>query len=267
MSVDFMVAMIQATVLVGQVPGGAPPTVATGFLVSAPRPDGTPRVVLVTAAHVFERIGGPEARIGFHIHNPDGSWGYGPQNEPIAEGGHPLWTRHPTRDVAVLTLQVPPEIARLAVPAAWLADRGALERYDVEPGDEMSSLGFPEGLASDRLGFPILRVGRVASYPLTAGSPTFLLDFRVFAGHSGGPVFVTRKDARRPGLADADPDQAAQPGEFIAGVLTQQITPGGEQLDLGMVTQAAFVREAIALLDQDPPAAGPAPAPPSVPGG
>ena len=256
---DLTLAMEQATVLVAEPPGPGLRLNATGFLVSDPWPDGTPRVVLVTAQHVLEHIPEERVRLGLHTRKADGSWGYSPALLPLrGPGGQPLWTRHPARDIAVLTVQVPPDAARQAIPLAWLADADAFARYGVGPGDEMTTLGFPEGLGSSPLMFPILRVGRVASYPLgpLAVEPAFLLDAAVTSGNSGGPVFLAR---RRAGAADGPPEPV------VAGVLTQQITPGGEHIGLGMVTYAVFVREALALLDTPPAAPPPPPAPGSQP--
>ena len=102
----------------------------------------------------------------------------------------------------------------------------------------MMALGFPQGLSANEAGFPILRSGRVASYPLapSAAFPTFLLDFRVFPGNSGGPVY-------RSGGPGGDD------GQFIAGMLTQQVELSGQSLDIGIVTEARFIRETVALLD------------------
>ncbi len=70
MPFDFTTAMIQATVQVEQVSPTPPVIVGTGLLVSDPMPDGTPRVVLVTARHVIERIGGVQLQIGLHLAIP-----------------------------------------------------------------------------------------------------------------------------------------------------------------------------------------------------
>jgi len=109
--------------------------------------------------------------------------------------------------------------------------------------------GFPRGLAANAAGFPILRAGRVASYPVAPAKifPTFLLDFSVFPGNSGGPVFVSTQDSRRPGAPEAPP------AEFIAGLLTQQVELNSERLEIGIVTHAKYIRETIALID-DPAA-------------
>ena len=251
---DLTLAMEQATVLVAEPPGPGLRTNATGFLVNDPLPDGAPRIVLVTAEHALERIPEDRVRVGLHTHKADGSWGYTAALLPLRDGTQPLWTRHPQRDIAVLTVQVPPEVARQAIPLAWLADAETFARYDIQPGVEMSTLGFPEGLGSSPLMFPILRTGRVASYPLGPLNveATFLVDLSVFNGNSGGPVFLARRRSDAPG---------APPDPIVTGVLTQQITPGGEHLGLGMVTYAVFVREALLLLDKPTPTAPPSPPP------
>jgi S1-C subfamily serine protease len=258
MAVDLTVQMINATVQIDQPLGNGTRTVGTGFLVQAPTADGQPRVVLVTAGHVLNRMPNAEARLGWRFQDADGVWRYQPQPLQIRASGEPLWTKHPTRDVVVMAIQAPAEFARAAIPLSWLADDTTFDRYAIGAGDEMIALGFPEGLASNKAGFPILRVGRLASYPLSPVKefPTFLLDFRVFAGNSGGPVFTTVGLRRGPQATAEDPPQ------LVTGVLTQQTTVDDQRLEIGIVTHAAFVREAIALLDQPRAVPQPAPAPP-----
>lgn len=244
---DLTVRLINATVQIDQPRGEGLRTVGTGFLVQAPRPDGTPRVVLVTAAHVLERMSFPEARVGWREAGTDGSWRFTPRPLPIRDDIYPLWVRHPERDVAVIEVEVPPAFAQSAIPLAWLADAETFETYDVGPGDEMMALGFPRGLSSNRAGFPILRSGRIASYPLSPVSafPTFLIDFTIFPGNSGGPVFMTEDARRGDGTEETD-------RPFVAGVITQVVELNDERLEIGIVTHAVFVRETIALLDQAP---------------
>ena len=243
---DLTVGLIEATVQLDQPSGPNTRTVGTGFLIDAPRPDGSPRVVLVTAAHVLEQMEDPQARIGWRTALGDGTWRFDPQ--PLAirdDAGEPLWTQHPVRDVAVMEIAAPEAFARAAIPLGWLADENAFEAWQVGPGDELLSLGFPRGLSSNRAGFPILRVGRIASYPLSpvTAFPTFLLDFTVFPGNSGGPVFWTPSARKRPG--STEPETA-----FIAGLLSQEVRVNNEQLEIGVVTHAVYIREAIALLDR-----------------
>ena len=63
MAWDLSMDLMKATVQLEQPLGGGSRTVGTGFLINAPRPDGAPRVVLVTAAHVFDRMPAVQARI------------------------------------------------------------------------------------------------------------------------------------------------------------------------------------------------------------
>ncbi|MGE5500362.1 MAG: trypsin-like peptidase domain-containing protein, partial [Ignavibacteriales bacterium] len=165
-----------------------------------------------------------------------------------ATGGKPMWTKHPTRDVAVMEVKAPPEFAKAAIPLNWLASDDTFNRYGVEPGDEMEALGYPLGLAANQAGFPILRSGRVASYPLapSAEFPTFLLDFTVFPGNSGGPVYIDQHKT--------DASGQPQDGQFIAGILTQQVELSGDRLEIGIVTHARYIREAVEMLDGHMPA-------------
>jgi S1-C subfamily serine protease len=238
MAVGMTVDLMSATVQLEQpLPKGSK-TVATGFLISDPTPDGRPRIVLVTADHVFEGMPGDQATIGWRVKGLDGTWTYAPQKIAIRTDGKPLWTRNPTRDVAAITISAPPEFARAAIPLNWLAGDDVLANNQLEPGEEMLTLGFPQGLSSNAAGFPILRSGRVASYPIgpSASSPTFLLDFQVFPGNSGGPVWLDEPGENGPRL--------------IAGILTQQVQKDDHFLGIGIVTQAQFVRDTLSLLDQ-----------------
>ena len=104
MAIDMSVDLIQATVQLEQPLGNGMRTVGTGFLISDPTPDGTPRVVLVTANHVFEKMPGDKATIGYRIENADGSWRYAPETITIRKSGKALWTHHANRDVAAISI-------------------------------------------------------------------------------------------------------------------------------------------------------------------
>jgi hypothetical protein len=245
---DLSVELMHATVQLEQPLGNGTRTVGTGFLISETAPDGRPRTVLVTANHVFKQMPGQVARIGYRIANPDGSWNYSPQPLRIRDAsGHELWTHHPSRDVAAITITAPPEFAKAAIPQDYLASDDTFTKYKVEAGDEMMALGFPRGLAANQAGFPILRSGRIASYPVAPAKifPTFLLDFSVFPGNSGGPVFMHDEGRRSPNDGSQPPEHV----EFIAGLLTQQVELNNERLEIGIVTHAKYIRETIGLLE------------------
>ena len=251
MAVDLSIDLIQATVQVEQPLGDGTRTVGTGFLISDPTPDGRPRTILVTANHVFRKMPGAIATIGFRVENADGSWRYDPAPLKIRDGDKELWTHHPDRDVAAIQIDAPAEFTKAAIPEGWLAGDDTFTKYSLGPGDEMLALGFPEGLSANPAGFPILRAGRVASFPLgpSTAFPTFLLDFNVFPGNSGGPVYV-RDTAHRVPVSDS------APAGFIAGMLTQQVELNSQNLSIGIVTDARFVRETLSLIDN--PSAVPA---------
>jgi V8-like Glu-specific endopeptidase len=248
--------MVSATVELTQHQLDGRSTVGTGFLVSDPTPDGRPRTVLVTANHVFERMPLSQAEVGFRVQTKDGAWRFAPQLIVIRDLQKALWRSDRAHDIAVIEVKVPPEFAQAAIPLDWLAGDDALAKSGVGQGDEMMVLGYPQGLAANTAGFPILRSGRVAS-PIEAAdaNPTFLLDFRVFPGNSGGPVFLA--DALRPVSGGSEP----QP-RIVAGMLTEQVEWDDERLEIGVVTDAQFVRRAIALLDK-PESNDPAPNPPA----
>lgn len=242
---DLSVELIRATVQLEQPAPDGRRTVGTGFLISAPTPDGQPRTVLVTANHVLGSMPGPEMKVGYRFQDASGAWRYKPQSVTIRSNGTELWTRNPERDVAAIVVKAPPEFAQAAIPLSWLADGEAFNRYRIGPGDEMMALGYPWGMSANGAGFPILRAGKVASYPVAPSKefPTFMLDFTVFPGNSGGPVFLSE--------TVIDP-QTAQPKqvELVAGLLTQELYgQNNERIGLGVVTQASFIRETVMMLD------------------
>ena len=246
---DLTAGLIAATVQLDQANANGTRRAGTGFLVNAPRPDGQPRTVLVTAHHVLRGMPAPEARIGWRVEMPGRGWRFSPEPLRIRnEAGEQLWTQHPERDVAVMEVSAPPAFARAAIPLAWLVAPEELGTWQVGPGDELLTLGYPHGYSSNTAGFPILRAGRIASWPLTPirTFPTFLLDFPVFPGSSGGPVFWTPAARKLPGTVQPD-------HPFVAGVVVSEVRPGDEPLGLAVVAHAVYVREAIALLDAASP--------------
>jgi S1-C subfamily serine protease len=240
---DMAVELIHATVQIEASYGDGTRNVGTGFLVETDDAYGASRVILVTAGHVLERMPGPVMTIGYR-HAEDGAWKYHPQRVEIRQGETPLWVTASGQDIAVIEIVADPDIVKAAIPAEWLADEAAFESYGMGPGDEMMALGYPWGMSANGAGFAILRSGKVASYPVapTRDYPTFLLDFSVFPGNSGGPVFVERQSAQG--------DQV-----LITGVMTQQLELNNQRLEIGVVTQASYVREALEMLQGGLPGA------------
>lgn len=252
-----LVDLIESTVKLEQPAPGGLRTIGTGFLVADAAPDGTPRTILVTAHHVLDRMPAAQATVGLRVAGEDGQWRYAPILLTIrTPGGERVWTRHPVQDIAAI--QLPQDVAGKAIPIHYLAGHDALDELSITAGDELIVLGYPLGVAANKEGFPILRSGRVASYPIAPAAryPTFLLDFSVFAGNSGGPVFVNT-------LAPAGGSPAlVGPRPVIVGLLTQQIKMDGDRLAIGNVIQARFIAETISLLTTPPSQVEPVEAPP-----
>jgi Trypsin-like peptidase domain len=248
MSIDLNMALMRATFKLEQRQDDGGSTVGTGWLVRLPGPSyggGKDRVALVTAGHVFNRMKGPEATIHWRHQDDAGRWHRESKLLTIRDNAQePKWTRHHSRDIAVM-LVVPPDQPRAhAIDFELLANDAVFQDFDIRPGDEVLALGYPRGIAANELGFSILRSGRVASFPLWPSTdfPTFLMDFAVFAGNSGGPVYMSDRSRKRAGSKDFHEAQ------FVAGMLVQQVTLTDERLEIGIVLHAAFVREALLSL-------------------
>lgn len=247
---DLSMRLMRATFKLEQRQDDGLATVGTGWLVELPTAGGG-RVAMVTAGHVFDRMKKPEALVHWRSQDATGKWLREPQPLLIRDPFNgPLWLRHPERDIAVMLVAPPQQPRTHAIPFNELAHDDDLQAIGVRPGDEMLALGYPRGLSANEIGFPILRAGRVASYPLWPSRefPTFLMDFAVFAGNSGGPVYRSSRGHGGP----ADP---ADPREMVTGMLAQQVVLTDERLEIGIVLHAAFVREALEELARRHPVA------------
>ncbi len=179
--------------------------------------------ILVTANHVLVGIASDEAILHLRQTNEFGIFTNFSYTVRIRENGKPLWISHPEADVAAMVIPLPTEIiaSHRWIPANLLAGDERFKTDDIRPGDELMCLGYPLGLESGIGGFPILRSGRVASYPVWPSSQakTFLLDMTTYGGNSGGPVFFDFRKRQIPGL---DPSSWVD-GVGIAGLVSEDI--------------------------------------------
>jgi hypothetical protein len=142
----------------------------------------------------------------------------------------------------------PDEVPMTGLSPDYLVTDKSLEEIEFHPGDEAYILGFPAAVSTEG-GFPILRTGRIASYPLTPMKAVkqWAFDAHIFGGNSGGPVYfnsVNRyfKDQIHFGIARG-----------ILGLVTQEVQSvfpkfANRDLDYGIVVPAQFIRETIDLL-------------------
>lgn len=232
-------------------------SLGTGFLLGQPLKTDPSRAayILLTAAHVLADAKGDTAVL--HLRRKVGD-GFERLPTPLAirASGKPLWVQHPTADVAAMRVRVPEAAHVVLAPTDLLATDETLRQLAVGPGEELLVLGFPFGAESSAAGFPILRSGRIASYPLlpTKDVKTFLMDFQVFKGNSGGPVFLMASARQSAGGLSL--------GRFLSvlGLVSQEqevkeriqsLTESTERthrLALAVVVHAQFIRETIDAL-------------------
>jgi hypothetical protein len=223
----------------------------TGFIMGKPI-DGEPtmgRYVLVTAAHVLEDIREDFAILNLRVAKGQNEWSRLRLHIKIRRDGKPVWTKHPEEDVAAMYLLLPEGVAPLQLSAKLLADDDMLRNYGIHPGDNLSCLGFPLGIESGKEGFPILRSGKIASFPLlpTKKTKTFLFDFEVFEGNSGGPVYFVDSNRTYDGVL-----HLGQTNQFVVGLVKGlMVRPemvNDIPLKLAEVIHASLIKETIALL-------------------
>ena len=246
--------------LEGQALGEAPgkSNVGTVFILGKPSSADPKKsfFVLVTAGHVLKRMAGDEAVLYLRKKTGD-TFQRMPYPIKIRENGRPVWTSHPQADVAVMYVWLPNDADITTVSTDLLATDKMLKEFDIHPGDRLSCLGYPMALEANDAGFPILRSGQVASYPLTPTKDikTFLFDFNVFGGNSGGPVYL--RDSNR---TYGGGTQLGTTVQFLVGLVSEQhifneeIKAGTEkltlmhQLGLAKVIHASLIKEALDLL-------------------
>jgi hypothetical protein len=144
-----------------------------------------------------------------------------------------------------------------------------MEKFEIRPGDEVLSFGYPNGDAASEVGFPILRSGRVSSYPLTPAKTvgSLLVSGDVFAGNSGGPVFFEQTGRRYGGEV-----KLGETVFFVAGLISErrftvsrhsrtvelserrrrvEVEEEREMLNLAVVVPGVYIKETIELLQKE----------------
>jgi hypothetical protein len=245
---EFNTLMMLATFRISGPAKGDPKTLTTGtaFLSGTPatQPGRSP-YVLVTAAHVLERIEGDHADLVLRRERPDRGFERLDYRIQIRRQGADMYVRHPVADVAAMYVSMPDEATLTWIGPGAIGGDDVFERFNLHPGDELLAVGFPFGLEANPAGFPILRSGRIASYPLTPAAKirTFLLDLHVYEGNSGAPVYLYDRTRVVRGVI-----QLGHEVHFVAGLIGQLSTVGDRSLDLAVIVPAQFIRETIARL-------------------
>ena len=253
-SYDLSTALMKATFKISGPKGNG-----TCFIISRSIPDNPQRslYVLVTANHVLENMPGDTASLSLRKKVNDG---YTKVAWPIhiREKNKPIWIKHPDADVAVMYVSFPKEAEIIRLPMELLVGDIKLKEYEIRPADRLFTLGFPLDQEANPAGFPILRSGIIASYPIlpTKKTKSMLFDFEVFKGNSGGPVFMIEKNRIYGGGMHVEITQ------FIVGLVSQERslkigyrTPYEQKIELhplklGVIIHASLIREAIEMLPE-----------------
>ncbi len=166
----------------------------TGFFVTLPVvADEPPQTVLVTAAHVFDEMTGPQCRLVYRAADAEAGFVRKETEAPVKDGDRKLWVRHPAADVAVLGITVPEGVDVQPFTLNQIADTRHVEDRIVRVGQDVFIPCFPAQVEANSAGWPLLRKGSLATHPLTpvARTPTMFVDYSHFGGDSGAPVVAT----------------------------------------------------------------------------
>lgn len=228
--------------------------VGTGFFVAQPATTAGGEtvcvVLLVTARHVVDSIGCDSAYVHMRRRLPDGSYRRFLESIEIRRRGIPVWTSHPdpSVDVAVLSPELYSKASPPFVPTDAFATDDELRFWRLGPGDEVRCLGYPLGAEGEQSGFPILRGGLIASYPIlpSRAHPIVQFDFEVYPGNSGGPVYLV--ESLRPDSLNNV--YKGPPVQMVLGLVSQMyFSPPSfkpqTEIKLGGYVPAAFIQETV----------------------
>lgn len=233
----------------------------TAFILGKQTPDQPERAyyVMITAAHVLEKMSGDTSTIILRKKDGDNYVKFALPLQ-IRKKGQPLWKKHPTEDIAVMYIRLPNDVIIHLLPIDLLATDEILNKYEIHPGDTLYCLGYPLGVESNEAGFPILRSGQIASYPIlpTKNVKKISFNINVFEGNSGGPVYFVESFRYYAGAGHMGRFQ------FLFGLISEQLireesvktlreeVKRTHQLGVARVIHASLIRETLDLLPPRP---------------
>jgi hypothetical protein len=159
---------------------------ATGLSVFDQDEDGTRRWI-ISANHVFKQMKGDAFKLISRKKNDNGTYSRNEIDVPLRKDGKALWKKHDREDLAVLPL--PEDIEIEALPITCLVTEKQIVD-GVHTGDDIHAAVFPERSEANGAGFPLLRGGSIAGFPLKPikHHPLYLVHTSTWPGDSGGPV-------------------------------------------------------------------------------
>lgn len=229
----------------------------TVFIMGRPDPVATQTAyyVMITADHVLSCFRGDTATLALRTLE-NGEYKQLPHKVKIRDAGKPLWVKHPSTDVAAMYVSLPRNCDLRLISTDLLATDDFYNEFEIQPGDEVFVFGFPLGLPANPAGFPILRSARIANFPLTpvASTVTFLVDFEIFPGNSGGPVLLNSQNRFYKGGTHIGITRS------LLGIVSQEMAPSQTintldetitkkyKVKVAIAVHAYFVKEILKLL-------------------
>jgi trypsin-like peptidase len=153
---------------------------------------------IVTNKHVIE--GASKGRFLISRAQPDGMPDLR-RHETYAFGDFSkVWTPHPSNDIDLCAMPLAPILSRAenaqvslfyrTIDATLIPTPSELE--ELNPVEDITMVGYPNGLWDEVHNMPIFRRGITATHPKLGwnGKPEFLIDAACFPGSSGSPVFL-----------------------------------------------------------------------------
>ena len=190
--------------------------------------------VLITAAHVLEASPrGPFYIVARTLNGTETPSVNVLAFAPPADNKHPYF-RHPQHDVAVMVLEIPPEVAGTSSLTSFIDEGSIGHAADIpHAGDDISVLGFPHVLPGTLGAFAVLRGGRVASrvQGALADPQRLLINTMAFAGDSGAPVVSAPR--------------FGQPK--LVGILSERIGEEEGRVPLAIALSASVVHETLQM--------------------
>jgi hypothetical protein len=185
--------------------------------------------------HVLKKAGKRPVYLPLRVLSPRGDLTLALLKIEPSRNGRPFYVSHPQFDVAAFELQAPSELAENSLLPLPVEERmlGGDAR-EPRAGEDVSFLGYPEGLSATPDMFPVLRDGTIASYdPLSWNPRSFLINGDVCPGDSGAPV-VRARNGGAP--------------RVIGMVIQRAEAESGTPVPVARAVSASVIRETLRLL-------------------